>query len=195
MDNETYEVYQSDTKGKRINKPIMSKPRTYQNIRDFTECITANIYKPMDWKLFLKLTDSTKKLYISHLRTTYKANDVQLGKMFGIDNSTVGKKCRQLHIPKTKGRQNLEQATAWNEFLNGTATPKTVSVPKEEAPTVKQDASNVKEESQRTVRMSMSKLHLEFAGRLDTLDIQSVAEKLVSLWGNDRDCKVVIDIE
>lgn len=184
MDKDLFEVYKSDTSGKKISKPIISHSvRLPINDETAKEPIEANIKKPMNWKTFKKLHGSTKKLYISYLRQTYKATDVQIAKMLGCDNSTLSKYCRNLKIPKVTSKATNEDRVAWNAFV-GMQEITPVLACEEESPVIKPVI--------KPCGMTCNRTQIELQGNFNA---EYIMQKLTALYEEGTPCKVTICVE
>lgn len=101
---------------------------------------TILLNQPMDWATFKSLSDTLKVKYVENLRTTYRANAVMLGQMFGVGSDTVGRMLKKLGLPTGKkggdGASKLyeQKMAAWEAFCNGVIGGGDNVQPKEDAP-------------------------------------------------------------
>ena len=80
---------------------------------------SVNLKEPMDWASFKALPESLQVEYIRYLKSEYQANDVMIGKMFGVSDATVNLKRNQLGV-KSFGRGHQPSKAvraAWAEFI------------------------------------------------------------------------------
>ena len=146
------EVYFEDTKGRKYRRSIMTKQPT-KNKGKAKDLARYNLDKRMTRVEFLKLPEDLRKLYIERLRETYCVGDVRIAEMLGMSVSAMSQQLKKIGArSKVKMKPSDLKVDAWQEFLDGGATP-----------------------SKKETNIIQKQLHLEIVGKFDF----SVIEQMV----------------
>ena len=114
--------YLTDAQKRRLNGPVS----------------TYKLDEPMNWESFKAMPEDLQKKYILNLQETYQANNVMLGKMFGVTGPSVCKMRHALGIGAMGQSKMTHDEVAvrdakWDAFCNGVVGGKPGEVEAKEA--------------------------------------------------------------
>lgn len=121
-DDEIKTTYQEDTRNRHYHQNIITKPKP--RLEDTPgEVHSLQLNKPMVWKEFKELTDNLKRMYIKHLRDTYRASGIEVRLMLGCSPAHFHRTLTSLDLigvfPKGKTPKRTKQEQRdWETFLN-----------------------------------------------------------------------------
>lgn len=138
------EVYKAETTGRHYHVPIVSKKGSTFKEPPAEEVVYVNLNEPIKRDEFKKLSDSSKAMYITHLRERYEVTATQIAEMLGYNpchfSAYIVSPLNLKGLFKRRAKPSRKQISEWKKFLN-TDVIQEVNSPTSPTPTLKKETA------------------------------------------------------
>lgn len=121
MSPDLHEVYKAETVGKHYHVPIVSKKGGTFQEPPAEEVVSVNLNEPIKKEEFRKLSDSSKIMYIKHLRERYEVTATQIAEMLGYNpchfSAYIVSPLNLKGLFKHRAKPSRKQISEWKKFL------------------------------------------------------------------------------
>lgn len=189
LQGEIYEVYREDTSDRRYHTPTLSsKPKLYRKETP-KEVISYNMYQPMDYDTFTKLSVDAQIKYLRYLHSEYMANGTDIREMLQISKTTfctkVIKRLGLTGLFERGKKMPYSHRKKWEEFIGYNSKEEPVSCEKD-------DNIDTVDVANTAYSMSTMSTTMTLKGEMNASEILS---RISSLIPDGTQCSITINIE